>query len=269
MSESKPDDNELRRRQQRTRREPMSARGGTSDINSTHAQKQKCDLLHRPVLGSLAVLLVSLPAVRGQFTRGGINGRVLDPSGRPVGGATVSLEDLDSQATQIATADSCGTYTFAALQPHPYRITASASGFSETTVNVTLGISQQLVEDFQLRVGQTSPQVTVLASASQVALRQESNTVSQQVTQTEINSLPVDGRNFLGLAWYRRAAGRRSHQLLKQWGERTVCPDCRVIGRTRFLSPGWRERCATFYPSGQYFCLTWTPFRSSTSIPPG
>jgi hypothetical protein len=262
MSESMPKDNELRRRRQRTRREPMSARGGTSDINSTHAQKQKCDLLHRPVLGLLAVLLVSLPAARGQFTRGGINGRVLDPSGRPVGGATVSLEGLDSQATQIATADRSGTYTFAALQPHPYRVTASTSGFSETTVNVALGISQQLVEDFQLRVGQTSQQVTVLASASQIALGQESNTVSQQVTQTEINSLPVDGRNFLGLASLGTGAqpGGDLINYSNNRGERTVFSDYGAaihfggaIGRTRFLSPGWRERCATFHPSGQYF----------------
>src|SRR5262249_21772638 len=129
-----------------------------------------------------------------------ISGRVLDPSDRPIVGATATLKDLDTQAAQTATTDENGSYTFTALQPHPYQITVSSSGFSETSVNVTVGINQQLTQDIHLQIGQTSQKITVEASAASVALQQETHTVSQLVTQTDINSLPVNGRSFLGLA---------------------------------------------------------------------
>ena len=151
----------------------------------------------------LALLLIlsawTIPT-NAQFTQGGVSGRVLDPSERPVAGAQVEIQDLATQSIQRVTTNGDGTYTFVSLQPHPYQLGASAAGFSKTTLSFTLGIGEQLVEDVKMSVGSTSQQVTVQASGAAVYLQQESHTVSQLVTQTEINSLPVSSRNFLGLA---------------------------------------------------------------------
>lgn len=199
-------------------------------------------------LAFLIILVAAAIPARAQFTQGSISGRVLDPSGQAIVGAKVTLQDVDTKATQNATTDSSGTYTFAALQPHPYQLTTSAPGFAETTVSVTVGISQQLVEDVNLQVGSSSQKITVQASGAAVALQRESSTVSQLVTQTEINSLPVSGRSFLGLAslgpgsqpggdLLNHSSNGGSAEYFQTTGQQFI-PAGQSVGHTSFLQDG-------------------------------
>ena len=135
-----------------------------------------------------------------QFSLGTIRGNVMDPSGAPVNGAKIELRDLSTQAVSTVETDAAGTYALSSLQPRGYRLTVSAPGFAQVSASVTLGISQQLVQDFRLPVGQLTQEVTVQGANAAVALQQDSPVNSQLVTQTETASLPVNGRNFLGLA---------------------------------------------------------------------
>src|SRR5690348_6008313 len=148
----------------------------------------------------LAALFAVVISANAQFTLGNLRGHVTDPSGAPISGAKVELKDLSTQAVQTAETDSSGDYAFSSLQPRGYQVTVSASGFTQVSAGITLGISQQLVQDFRLPVGQLTQEVTVQGANAAVALQQDSPVNSQLVTQHETASLPVNGRNFLGLA---------------------------------------------------------------------
>jgi hypothetical protein len=147
-----------------------------------------------------AALLAAVISAHAQFTLGNLRGHVTDPSGAPVSSAKVELKDLSTQAIQTAQTDGSGDYAFSSLQPRRYQLTVSASGFTQVSAAITLGVSQQLVQDFHLPMGQLTQEVTVQGANAAVALQQDSPVNSQLVTQHETASLPVNGRNFLGLA---------------------------------------------------------------------
>lgn len=148
----------------------------------------------------LTFVLLAAAVASAQFTLGTITGRVTDPSGSVVPGAQVKIQNMTTSALRATRTNSSGLYTFASLPPGTYEIKVSSQGFSEVRSEVQLGISQTLTQDFQLSVGSVSQQVTVQEATGAVSLQTESHTVSQLVTQKEITSLPVNGRNFLNLA---------------------------------------------------------------------
>jgi hypothetical protein len=152
---------------------------------------------------ALFILLVAIAGItlpmEAQFSTGGITGHVIDQSGQAVVGATVVVQDLTTQAIQTATTQESGNYAFPSLPPRPYQNKVSAPGFSQEVANVTLGITEQLTRDFQLRVGQANETVTVNESSDTVSLDREDSTVSELVTESQLASLPSNTRNFLNL----------------------------------------------------------------------
>src|SRR5580698_70221 len=105
----------------------------------------------------------------GQAATASISGRVLDASGAAVPGATVSIKNTATSATQTATTDDQGRYALPDLPIGPYDITVSKSGFqnaARTAFPLTVGAAP--VVDFQLTVGQSSETVSVSAEVSQV-----------------------------------------------------------------------------------------------------
>lgn len=195
----------------------------------------------------MAFLMGAL-AIDAQFTLGNIRGVVADPSGAPVAGAKVELKDLATQAVQTVATDNTGTYALASLQPRTYRLTVSSAGFAQVAATVTLGISQQLVQDFRLPVGQLSQEVTVEGANAVVALQQESPVNSQLVTQNETASLPVNGRNFLSLAQLgpgaqpggdliNNSGNGGSAQYFQTTGQQFI-PAGQSVGHTAYLQDG-------------------------------
>src|SRR5688500_20334003 len=65
-----------------------------------------------------------------------IKGRVSDPNGAVVAGATVTATDAEKGITRTTTSDSDGEYRLLTLPPGTYKIRGQASGFSAQGVNV-------------------------------------------------------------------------------------------------------------------------------------
>ena len=80
------------------------------------------------VLGILA-LAVPTFLLADATQVGTIKGRILDESGAGVPGATVEILSGNQGLRRSQTTDATGNYTFAALQPGPYMLRASLSGF--------------------------------------------------------------------------------------------------------------------------------------------
>jgi Carboxypeptidase regulatory-like domain len=150
---------------------------------------------------SLLLLLILLPSCGlAQLDRGSITGIVTDPSGAVVQNARVSVTGLSTGVTQELTTDKDGAYTARLLNPDQYKVTAEDTGFQEVLVsNITVGINQVVRVDLTLRVGASNE--TVQASATPSALATETSSLGTIETEQRITELPLNGRNFIQLAY--------------------------------------------------------------------
>src|SRR4051812_1257170 len=89
-----------------------------------------------------------------QDFRGTVTGQVTDPSGAAVAGATVTVQNLQTNETSVQTTSESGNYTVSYLIPGNYKVTAEAPGF-QTAVQprIELHTNDKLTVNLQLPVG--------------------------------------------------------------------------------------------------------------------
>src|SRR5438132_7258552 len=109
----------------------------------------------------MACLSVLLPSASAQY-RAGIQGVVTDAQGSVVSGATVTLQNEETNQTLTTTTDDNGVYNFNSLPPSHFTITVEKTGFKKKVLKGVGVISEQANSvSVQLEVGQTSDTVTV------------------------------------------------------------------------------------------------------------
>lgn len=147
--------------------------------------------------------LIFATVAHAQTTSGSFVGRVTDPTGSVVPGATVKLTN---EATSVATTqvtNGNGEYTFSYIQPGTYTLAVSAQSFSASVINhINLDIQQIVREDFALKAGSATSTVTVTAATP--LIQTDSSYVGNIVDGKQIQETPLNGRenaySLLGLA---------------------------------------------------------------------
>src|SRR5581483_5059070 len=91
-----------------------------------------CMRIPRVAVLFLSLLLGSAAPSLAQIA-GELSGRVLDPSGAGVGDASVMLVNGSTNVRQTTVSTRSGDYVFINLNPGPYRVEVSASGFNPLT----------------------------------------------------------------------------------------------------------------------------------------
>jgi Carboxypeptidase regulatory-like domain len=129
---------------------------------------------------------------------GSISGSVMDPSGAAVPAAQVKVTATDTGVVKGVTTDPSGLYSVGPLNPGNYDVDIVASGFQRTTIKTMVRTGTATNGDVRLRVGSSAEMVEVTADELQVNTDQAG--VSDVITKQQIDSLPVNGRNFLDLA---------------------------------------------------------------------
>src|SRR5258707_3355758 len=81
-------------------------------------------------VGCLFALSVFVPRSRAQVSAA-ISGRVIDPTGAVVSGATVTATNLETQAARTSVTDEAGRYSILYLAIGSYEIRDSKPGFQE------------------------------------------------------------------------------------------------------------------------------------------
>ncbi|MEX2299466.1 MAG: carboxypeptidase-like regulatory domain-containing protein, partial [Bryobacterales bacterium] len=127
-----------------------------------------------------------------------VSGRVTDPTGAVVMGAQVEARQTDTNLTRTTATDGEGRFRFPYLKVGSYEITVQMAGFADVTrrLTLTLGSAFELPISLSVATEETSIQVTGDATVLEAARSQIAGTV----LQTDIRSLPLNGRNFLDLA---------------------------------------------------------------------
>ncbi len=152
----------------------------------------------RNLLGFLVVLISATWAYAQGGANGTILGTVTDNSGAVVANAAVEVTNVATGVTSHTQTSSTGDFTAPYLTPGTYKVTVSAAGFQRSVVdNVGLVVAQQARVNVTLKPGQVNESIEVQAAA--VALDTDSSSVSQLISQKQVEQLPLNGRNFLNL----------------------------------------------------------------------
>jgi hypothetical protein len=131
-------------------------------------------------------------------TFGDISGEVRDPSGAVIGGVSVTLTNVGTNATRTTETNDQGIYTFPALQPGAYTLKAEKPGFkSFTRTGVTVEVQLSARINIEMQVGAVSESIEVSAQAT--LLQSENATVGTVIDNKRILELPLAGRNAFNL----------------------------------------------------------------------
>ncbi|HEV2705676.1 MAG TPA: carboxypeptidase regulatory-like domain-containing protein [Pyrinomonadaceae bacterium] len=151
-------------------------------------------------LGLVVLLTLGALCATAQqtVTSATLSGRVEDASGAALGGAAVTVTHLDTNQTRTAATDAEGRFRFPLLPVGDYRIEAACTGFDARTERLTLSVGQALDVPLKLSVGQLTENVNVTGDVPLVEAARTQ--VAETVAPTEINALPLNGRNYLDLA---------------------------------------------------------------------
>ena len=117
---------------------------------------------------SLAILTSNLSA---QNSSGTLRGKVTDPSGAVISGATVTASTASGQQS-TAVSNNQGVYEIKGLAPGTYTVSAVATGFA-TDVEPDVALTSGQVQQFDLALG--------------IAVKQEKVEVQEEATQVSVN----------------------------------------------------------------------------------
>jgi Carboxypeptidase regulatory-like domain len=126
---------------------------------------------------------------------GSISGRIEDPSGSPVDGASVTVKSLETGATRLVTTNAEGEFSASPLPLGAQEVKVEKAGFKAAVRSgVSLQVGQNAVVNLRLEVGNIEQQVTVSEDAPLV--NTTTSPVSGLVNEREVKELPLNGRSF-------------------------------------------------------------------------
>jgi hypothetical protein len=159
------------------------------------------------VLLVAALVLAMSIRTRAQINTVNVSGTVLDPQTLAVKGAKLTFRNLATGAERTASTNANGRYELVGLPPGNYTVTVEAQGFAKLenpSLTLTLGVAAEYNPQLQLRT--TTETVSVSAEAELVETGKTD--VSTSITQTQIDNLPINGRNYINFTLLNSQAAR-------------------------------------------------------------
>ena len=147
----------------------------------------------------ITVLLTTTGRVFAQAgATGTILGTVTDSTGAVLSGVKVTVTNTQTNVSFRTVTSSAGDYNAPALNPGTYTVSAESTGFQKSVTNTfVLAVDQRVRIDLSMKPGAVSE--TVAVTAQGVELDTENASLSQLVSQKQVEELPLDGRNFIQL----------------------------------------------------------------------
>ncbi len=150
------------------------------------------------VLASLVLASGHAAVAQQSIDYASISGRVTDPSGAAVPNAQVRARHTQTNVTTTAVAGAEGRFRFAYLRVGPYEITVRQPGFNGVTRSLTLTAGGAFELPLALTLGGIDADVTVTGDAT--LLEAARSQIAGTISESEVRTLPLNGRNFLELA---------------------------------------------------------------------
>ncbi len=146
------------------------------------------------------LVFVNRSAFAQTVAAGTIEGRVADPTGAVIPGATVQVIQRETGVTTTVQTDDLGRYFVPSLKVGEYAITVTQKGFKTTRrEGLILQVNQILEINFSLEIGAVTEQVTVTGAAP--LIQAADATIGQVIDNKQTTTLPLNGRSYAQLAF--------------------------------------------------------------------
>jgi hypothetical protein len=153
----------------------------------------------RAVIWILLAIFAGAPNLKAQKDTGAITGIVTDQSGAVIGGAKVTITDVDHGTKLSTTTNAQGEYVVSPLKIGRYTVAIEKDGFRKTVLGpVTVEVQEKPAVDAILHVGSIAETVTISTQGPQ--LETDTSDLGQVQDSRTIETLPLNGRNYAQLA---------------------------------------------------------------------
>jgi hypothetical protein len=143
----------------------------------------------------LAILLaLCFVSAFGQNEAGRISGKITDPSGAVVIGATVTVTALEVSLERDATTDERGFYHFKSLRPGLYELTVQAKGFARWTLRAQVIVGTVTTVNASLALTPVKVEETVIGSGG-VQVNTQNQQLSDVISGRQVRELPTITRD--------------------------------------------------------------------------
>src|ERR1700686_2448953 len=148
-------------------------------------------------LAVFAILALTFSAF-AQVQNGQFTGTVSDPTGAAIANAKVTVTNPATDLNLSTTTNSSGNYTVKEVPPGTYKIAVEAPGFKTVSnAGVTANGGTIAHVDFKMLIGKASEVIEVTGEVA--AVNTEDSKLATTVSSTQINNLPLNGRNVFDL----------------------------------------------------------------------
>jgi len=175
-----------------------------------------------PWLAAALIVAWASAVVAQPLTTGALNGRVVDASGAPVVAARVVARHVERGVAFTADTDADGRFRLPLLPVGPYRVAVAHEGFRTDARELQLAVGDVLDVAVHLQLAALEESVSVVGQVATVELTRTA--VAERVTRTEIDTLPLNGRNYLDLALLAPAVSRTVTRNTERFAETSAVP---------------------------------------------
>ncbi len=174
------------------------------------------------------LLLFIFAVVPAQEFRGSIKGKVTDPNGAVVPGATVTIKNVETNVQGSATTNDDGSFDFPLLLPGKYTLTVAAQGFNAASRDgIEVRVADKLTLDVQLQTAGVTGMVTIVSGS---LLETGSVSTGTVIERKQIAELPLSEGTAYQLA--------------------TLAPGVAYTGNPMFTAPISNGNLAAFRVNG-------------------
>ena len=154
------------------------------------------------ILFWLLACLIGMSAAQAQNTSSALTGRVTDPAGNPVAGATVEIVHVPSNTVRTETTNSEGRYSAQGLRVGgPFKVLVSSGAQKAEKDDVYLQLAQEATVNIALGGATTELNaITVTASSVAQTFQPDNKGVSMNVTSRELQVIPNPDRSIQQIA---------------------------------------------------------------------
>ena len=150
------------------------------------------------VAACCAVASVHVTHAQEAINFASVSGRVTDPQGAIVPGAHVSARQTETNVLSETVTNSEGRFRFPYLRVGTYELKVRVDGFADSTRMLHASLGAAFDIPVVLAVAGLDTSVTV--SGDTTLLEAARSQIAGTVPQSEVQNLPMNGRNFLDLA---------------------------------------------------------------------
>jgi hypothetical protein len=171
-------------------------------------------------------------------TSGTISIRVVDLSAGVIPGVSISVSNTDRNQTWKGVSDEQGSYRFNYLPLGAYELSAEKEGFSTYNAKLQLAVGQSLEIPVTLKVATVSSELAVIAEAQ--TIEPARTQVANNIEPHEIQTLPLNGRNYMDLALLVPAVSRTNTGNNERFAETSAVPGTGIsVAGQRNLANGF------------------------------